>query len=368
MSKLSPESWLVSGARPEEAGSPLNVPLIPASNFLLGAGKVYSREDSTPTWNALEELVGGLEGGESVAFASGMAAAAAVFELLDTGSEIAIADDCYHGVTKLAAKGEKQGRWNVRSVPVADTAGWKDALLECDLVWLESPSNPLLVLVDLVAVCAAPRKPAGLLVVDNTVATPLNQQPVLLGADVSMQSGTKFIGGHSDLLMGLLTTGNTELAEKFRQTRLLTGATPGALEAFLAVRGLRTLALRLERAQSNAMALARFLERHPAIENVRYPGLQQHPQHQLAKEQMNGFGSLVTFEVKAGAKAADMLCVNTRLISHATSLGSVESTMERRSAQPGQEHLAPGLMRLSVGIENVSELQADLEQAIAASD
>ncbi|NNL95893.1 MAG: PLP-dependent transferase [Xanthomonadales bacterium] len=364
MEKLSPESWLVKAARPEEPGAPLNTPIIPSSNFLKGAGIQYSREDSTPTWNALETIVGELEGGECVAYSSGMAAAAAVFAQLAVGSKIAIADDCYHGVTKLAAEGQAQGRWRVQRVAVADTEGWKAAMLDSDLVWLESPSNPLLVLADLQAIGSAPRKPGCLLALDNTVATPLNQQPLKFGADISMHSGTKYIGGHSDLLMGLLVAKDPGLASRFRHARLLHGATPGALEAYLATRGLRTLAIRLERAQTNALKLATYLEQHPAIENVRYPGVDSHPQHALARSQMNGFSGLISFEVKAGGEAADHLCNSTRLISHATSLGSVESTIERRSAQKGQEHLAPGLIRLSVGIENADELQADLEQAL----
>lgn len=364
MTDLSPESWLVTGARPEEDGAPLNVPPVPASNFLLGAGKNYSREDSTPTWNALEKLVGGLEGGESIAFSSGMAAAAAVFEQLPVGSGIALPGDCYQGVAYLAEAGRQKGRWDVMRIPVADTATWQMSLMACDLVWLESPSNPLLEIADLAAICSAPRKPGTMLVVDNTVATPLNQQPLALGADVSMQSATKFIGGHSDLLMGMLSTANSDLAGKFRTARHLQGATPGTLEAYLAVRGLRTMALRLEKAQANAMVLARFLEQHPEIQNVRYPGLEAHPQHALAQSQMNGFGSLITFETRDG-NSADHLCKSTGLVRHATSLGAVESTMERRSAQPGQDHLPAGLIRLSVGIENVDELQADLEQAIA---
>jgi cystathionine gamma-synthase len=203
-----------------------------------------------------------------------------------------------------------------------------------------------------------------LLGVDNTVASPLNQQPVKLGADISMHSGTKYIGGHSDLLMGLLVTADPGLAEKLRYSRLLHGATPGVLEAWLATRGLRTLAIRLERAQSNAMKVAEFLEQHPAVSNVLYPGLKSHPQHELATQQMAGFSGLITFEVSAGAETANRLCENVQLISHATSLGSVESTIERRSAQKGQEHLPPGLIRLSVGIESVDELIADLEQAL----
>lgn len=364
MTKLSPPSWLVKAGRPEEPGSPLNVPIVPSSNFLKGAGIQYSREDASPTWMALETIVGGLEGGECISYSSGMAAAAAVFAQLAVGSHIALAEDCYHGVTKLAQEGEQQGRWSVRTIAVDDTEAWKSALLECDLVWLESPSNPMLVLADLEAICSAPRKPGCLLGVDNTVASPLNQHPVKLGADISMHSGTKYIGGHSDLLMGLLVASDSELAEKLRYARLLHGATPGVLEAWLATRGLRTLAIRLERAQSNAQKVAEFLEQHPAISNVIYPGLASHPQHELAVRQMSGFSGLITFEVSAGADAADRLCRSVRLISHATSLGSVESTMERRSAQKGQEHLPPGLIRLSVGIESVDELISDLEQAL----
>jgi cystathionine gamma-synthase len=362
--KLTPDSWLVKAARPENPGDPLNVPIVPASNFLKDAGIQYTREDSSPTWKALEEIVGGLEGGECIAYSSGMAASAAVFCGLPVGSQIALPDDCYHGVTKLAIEGEQQGRWSVRTIGVADTESWKAALMECDLVWLETPSNPMLKLADLEAICSAPRKPGCLLGVDNTVASPLNQQPVKLGADISMHSGTKYIGGHSDLLMGLLVTADTELAASLRYTRLLHGATPGVLEAWLATRGLRTLSIRLERAQNNAMEIAEFLEQHPAVSNVLYPGLPSHPQHDLASRQMNGYSGLITFEVTAGAEAASDLCENVKLISHATSLGSVESTIERRSAQKGQEHLPPGLMRLSVGIESVDELLADLEQAL----
>lgn len=365
MPEFSPQSWLVKAARPEEPGAPMNIPIVPSSNFLKGAGIQYSREDSTPTWSALETLVGGLEGGDCVAFSSGMAAAAAVLTLLPVGSVIALADDCYHGVTKLAREGEELGRWTVRPVAVDDTESWKQALLECDLVWLETPSNPLLVLADLEALGSAPRKPGCLLGLDNTVATPLNQRPLEFGADISMHSGTKYIGGHSDLLMGLLAVRDTDLAARLRNARKLHGATPGALEAWLATRGLRTMAVRLERCQENALEVARFLEQHPAIENVRYPGLESHPQHELACRQMKGFSGLVAFEVKAGADGADRLCHGVKLISHATSLGSVESTIERRSAQPGQEHLAPGLIRLSVGIENVDDLLRDLEQALA---
>jgi cystathionine gamma-synthase len=365
MPQLKTETRLVSGARPTEAGAPLNVPLVPASNFLMGAGTQYSREDATPTWNALETIVGDLEGGECIAYSSGMAAAAAVFAQLAVGTQIALADDCYQGVVKLAAEGEAQGRWTVRRIAVDDTPAWLDGLLECDLVWLESPSNPMLVLADLQAICSAPRREGCLLALDNTVATPLNQQPLKLGADIVMHSGTKYIGGHSDLLLGLLVSAEATLAARLRKQRLLHGATPGVLEAWLATRGLRTLALRLRRAEENALQIATFLQHHAAVANVRYPGLDSHPQHELAARQMQGFSGLVAFELRDGAEAADRLCQQVRLISHATSLGSVESTIERRSAQAGQEHLPPGLIRLSVGIEHVDDLLADLEQALS---
>jgi cystathionine gamma-synthase len=363
--KLQPESWLVSAGRKPEPGSPLTVPLQPASNFLLGTRRGYSRDDGTVTWEALEEILGGLESGESLAFASGMAAIAAVFDQLPTGSVIALPDDCYQGVAGLAADGAARGRWSVQRIAVEDTPGWIEACRRADLVWLESPSNPLLAVAELDAICAAPRKDGAILAVDNTFATPLNQQPLELGASVSIQSATKFIGGHSDLLAGVVTTRDKDLLHALRRSRELTGATPGTLEAFLATRGARTLALRLRRAQETAMGLAEWLEKHPAVTRVRYPGLPTHATHAAAKRLLKGFGSVLSFEVQGGAEAADAICGRTRLISHATSLGGVESTMERRAAIPGQEHLPPSLLRLSVGIEDAGDLRADLSAALA---
>jgi len=203
---LKPESWLIAGGRSLQAGDPLNVPLVPASNFSLGAGRGYARDDGTPTWEALEDVVGGLETGKSLAFASGMAAIAAVFDQLSAGASIVLPDDCYQGVANLASAGERKGRWSVHRVAVEDTQGWIQASETADLIWLESPSNPLLTVADLVAICAAPRKRNAILAVDNTFATPINQRPLDLGATVSIQSATKFIGGHSDLLSGIATT------------------------------------------------------------------------------------------------------------------------------------------------------------------
>jgi cystathionine gamma-synthase len=360
----SVESWLVSAGRDRRPGSPLNVPPIPASNFVLGAHRAYSRDDGTPGWEALEEIVGGLEGGSSVAFGSGMAGIAAIFDQLHAGSVVGLPDDCYQGVAGLAQAGQRRGRWTVHRVAVADTARWVELCRTADLIWLESPSNPLLTVGDLDTICAAPRKPGAILGVDNTFATPLNQRPLALGADVAVQSVTKFIGGHSDLLGGVVTVRDANLLAALRQSRELTGATPGTLEAFLAVRGARTLALRLERAQHNAVTLAKRLACHPNVILTRYPGLDSHPTHEAARRQLKGFGTIISFDVRGDAAAADAVCAGLQLIQHATSLGAVESTIERRASIPGQEHLPPTLLRLSVGIEAVEDLWTDLDRAL----
>lgn len=361
---LQPASWLVTAGRDRRQGAPLNVPLTPVSSFILGAGRVYARDDGTPGWEALEEVVGGLEGGEAVVFASGMGAVAAVFDQLPSGAVVALPDDCYSGVVGLALAGQAKDRWKVERLAVEDTAGWVRACGYADLVWLDSPSNPLLIVADVAAICAAPRKPGSLLAVDNTFATPLNQRPLALGADVSIQSMTKLIGGHSDLLAGVATTTNQQLRAALCHARELTGATLGALETYLAVRGARTMALRLERAQQNAMELASRLERHSRVVLTRYPGLPSHSTHKVARRQLRGFGTVISFDLEGGAEAADAACARVELIRHATSLGGVESTMERRAANPGQEHLPPSLLRLSVGIEDVEDLWADLERAL----
>jgi cystathionine gamma-synthase len=315
----------------------------------------------------LEEIVGGLEGGSSVAFASGMAGIAAVFDQLPSGAKVALPDDCYQGVAGLANVGQGRGRWSVLRIAVTDTAAWVQACAESDLIWLESPSNPMLAVAELVTICAAPRKRGAILGVDNTFATPLNQRPLVLGADVAVQSVTKFIGGHSDLLGGLVTVRDSALLAALRQARELSGATPGTLETFLAVRGARTLAVRLERAQRNAMVLAERLADHPDVLITRYPGLASHPTHEAACRQLKGFGTIISFDIRGGAEAADAVCTRLRLIQHATSLGAVESTIERRASVPGQEHLPPSLLRLSVGIEAVEDLWADLDRALCAA-
>lgn len=345
--EVAADTWAVVGGRPENrAGAPLNVPMVPASNFVLGGDRIYSRNEATESWEALEALIGGLERGEAVAYSSGMAACAAVLNQLPTGAHLVLGDDCYQGVASLAEAGARDRGWVVERLPVAD-GRWLARAGDADLLWLESPSNPLLEVADIAAICATPRREGAQVVVDNTFATPLGQQPLTQGADVVVHSATKFIGGHSDLLLGIAVTADSEKATLLRTARSLNGATPGTLECFMALRGARTLPLRLRHASASAAELARRLEEHPAVVRVRYPD----------------FGAIVSFEL-VDAEAADGACRAVEVIRHATSLGGVETTMERRNAHPGQEHIPPGLIRLSVGCETVDDLWTDLAAAL----
>jgi len=368
-----PQTTLITAGRPaDEPGQPLNVPIVLASNFRAGnqgqtTGREYSRDDATPGWEALEEVIGELEGGEAIAFGSGMAAAAAVFDLLPVGARVVAPTDCYAGVHALLADGGQQGRWQVELVDVTDTATAVTAARRADLVWLESPTNPLLDIADLPAVCAAAREGGALVAVDNTFATPLLQQPIALGAHIAMHSATKFLGGHSDLLLGVAVAGSPQLGERLRRRREVAGAVPGALETFLVLRGLRTLALRLDQGQRSAAELARRLAGHPSITRVRYPGLPDDPGHARAAAQMTGFGAVLGFEVKTSA-AANAVCDSVRVIRSATSLGGVESTIERRAKLPGQDHLPSGFLRMSVGCEHTEDLWHDLASALAQAD
>jgi len=345
---MKPETWAIVGGRPERVpGAPLNTPLVPASNFVLGTERLYSRTEATETWEAFEALLGGLEGGLAVSFSSGMAACAAVLGQLPTGAHLVIPDDCYQGVAGIAEAGARDHGWRVERIPAPDTASWTAKLLDADLVWIESPTNPLLDVADVAAICAAPRRDGTRVVVDNTFATPLLQQPLALGADVVVHAATKFLGGHSDLLMGAAVARDAAQRELLVTARKLYGATPGTLEAFLATRGIRTLPVRLRAAVANAGELAARLQAHPAVQRVRYPG----------------FGAIVSFEL-ADAETVDRACAAIQVIWNATSLGGVETTMERRSVHPGQEHIPDGLIRMSVGCEDVDDLWADLEQAL----
>jgi cystathionine gamma-synthase len=361
---------VTAGRPPATSGQPMNVPLVLASNFRAGTpeGPVteYSRDGGTATWRALEDAVGALEGGIAVAFGSGMGAASAILELVPTGAHVVVPTDSYAGVRGLLADGTAHGRWKVTTVDITDTAATKEAAWTADLLWLESPTNPLMDVADLPELCAFGHSTGSLVAVDNTFATPLIQRPLTFGADLVLHSATKFIGGHSDLLLGMAVTSDPDLAGRLLRRRKFGGAIPGSLEAFLALRGLRTLAVRLARAQESAGVLALRLQAHPAVTRVRYPGLAGDPGHQRAAAQMDGFGAMLSFEVEGGAEAADAVCAAVRIVTSATSLGGVESTMERRAKLAGQEHVPPGLLRLSVGIEHVDDLWDDLDQALHA--
>jgi cystathionine gamma-synthase len=368
------ETVLVSAGRPRpRAGEPLNVPLVMASNFEAGhdqgvvsSAREYARSDGTAGWEALEAVLGELEGGAAVAFSSGMAAAAAVLDLLPTGSRVVAPTDCYTGVRALLADGAGKGRWQVELVDVTDTDATLAAARGAELMWLESPTNPLLDIADLQALCRGGRAAGALVAVDNTFATPLLQRPLLLGAHVVVHSATKFIGGHSDLLLGMAVAAEPETHHLLRRCRALTGATPGGMETFLALRGLRTMSVRLEQGQRSAGELAQRLHGHPGVTRVRYPGLVDDPGHERAATQMSGFGTMLSFEL-AGADVADAVCAAVRVIHSATSLGGVESTLERRAKLPGQEHVPTGLLRFSVGCEHVEDLWDDLAAALHAA-
>ena len=344
---MKPETWTIVAGRPEPIpGATLNTPVVAASTYVLGGQRFYSRNEATEGWESFEAMLGGLEGGDAVAFSSGMAACAAVLGQLPTGAHVLLGDDCYQGVAGIAEAGSRTHHWRVERLPVTDPR-WVQRTSEADLVWVESPSNPLLDVAEVAAICAAPRGPRTRVVVDNTFATPLLQRPLELGADIVVHSATKLIGGHSDLLLGAAVTRNATELRQLRAARSLNGATPGMLECFLALRGSRTLALRLRQAQASAEQLAVRLAEHRCVDRVRYPG----------------FGTIVSFEL-GDAAAADRACRATRIIRHATSLGGVETSMERRSAHPGQEHIPPGLIRLSAGCEDLEDLWSDLDAAL----
>ena len=369
--ELNTSSWLIAGGRNRSTGAPLNVPLVAASNFNLSSadpeGRSYSRSEGTDSTIALQELLGPLDGGEALVFSSGMAAAAAVLHRVPAGGTLVVPTDPYHGVKNIAIEGESLLNWNVVRLELDDTKAWVDHAQTADLLWLESPANPLLTVADLPAICGAKRGSNTLVAVDSTFATPLLQQPLKLGADVVMHSATKFIGGHSDLLAGSLTTNSPDLYTELESRRTITGGSIGTLESFLTLRGARTLALRLNQAQANAQELAERLEGHEEIEVVRYPGLASHPTHTVAKSFMSGFGAVMSFDPTGGGARASALCDHLNLVFHATSLGGVESTMERRAVIAGQEAMPPALIRFSVGCEDIEDIWADISQALEAT-
>jgi len=352
------ETELVHAGRPSEG--PLAVPVVLTAPFREYG---YAREEGTPTWQALEAAIGALEGGESVAFASGMGAIAATLEALPVGARVVRPAAAYTMTRELLGERAAAGRIELVTADVTDTEAFLRACEGAALAWVETPTNPSVGIAEVDRICEGAHAAGAEVVVDATFATPLLQRPLELGADVVVHSATKYIGGHSDLLLGVATARDPERAAALRHARGSAGATPGALEAFLALRGLRTLGVRLERAQRNAGLLAERLAAHPAVTTVRYPGLPSDPGHERAARLMDGFGAMLAFEVDGGAEAAQAVCERVRVIVHATSLGGVETLIERRSRYP-KEVTREALVRVSVGIEDPEDLWADLERAL----
>ncbi len=342
---LSPRSIAVVAGRPVGRGAPLNEPITLASNFR--ESDDYARTHGTASWVAFEEAIGALEEGDAVCFASGMAAAAGLLYALRP-RVIVLPDASYMGVRTLVGDLATSGQMEVRPVDVTNTAAVLAAADGADVVWLESPSNPTLDVADISLICATLNQRSITTVVDSTFATPLGQQPLRLGATAVLHAATKFIGGHSDLLLGVVVTRDTLLYQGLFRARTYAGATPGALESFLALRGLRTLPIRYEAATRNAEVLAGRFRAHPGVSEVRQ------------------LGPMMAVIVKGGADAADTVCASVRLMVPATSLGGVETTIERRQKYAGDAHVNPALLRISVGIEDVEDLWADCETALAA--
>ncbi|WP_043110038.1 trans-sulfuration enzyme family protein [Paraoerskovia marina] len=362
----------VSGGRPpREQGSPVNPPVVLSSTYVSHGvpqpgEPLYTRMD-TETWHPFEETIAALERASEpgVVFASGMAAIASVFSFVPVGGVVVVPRHAYQVTLGFADDLAARADVTVRRVDVADTDQVVAALDGADLAILESPTNPMLEVADLPALLDAARQRGVLTAVDNTFATPLGQQPLALGADLVVHSVTKYLAGHSDVVLGAVVTDNPELARRVRAYRTLHGAIPGPWEVWLALRGVRTLALRVERSQTTALELARRLEKHPAVLEVRHPGLESDPGHARAARDMHGFGSIIGLRPRGGREVADALVDAVRLWVPATSLGGVESCLERRRRFPTESTTVPDdLIRMSVGIEDVEDLWADLRRAL----
>ncbi|MDY4282486.1 cystathionine gamma-synthase [Xanthomonas sp. LF06-19] len=340
-------------------------------------GFEYSRTHN-PTRFAYERCVAALEGGSrGFAFASGMAATATVIELLDSGSHVIAMDDLYGGSYRLFERVRKRtAALEFGFVDLTDPAAFEAAIRPTTkMVWIETPTNPMLKIVDIAAIAAIARKHGLLVVVDNTFASPLLQRPLALGADIVVHSATKYLNGHSDMVGGMAVVGdNAELAEQLAFLQNSVGGVQGPFDSFLALRGLKTLPLRMRAHCDNALALAQWLETHPAVEKVIYPGLPSHPQHALAGRQMSGYGGIVSIVLKGGFDAAKRFCERTKLFTLAESLGGVESLVNHPAvmthasvpvARREQLGISDALVRLSVGVEDVGDLRGDLERALA---
>jgi cystathionine gamma-synthase len=348
-SPLRPGTIAVHAGRPDRTpDAPLNTPITMAATYVAGGDVEYGRYGN-PTWTALEDALGELEGGRCLVFASGLAAVATVLDLVGADGTVVVPKHAYTGTIMQLADLEARGRLKAVLVDITDTDAVVAACADAALVWLESPTNPALEVADIPTITKAAHDAGAYVVVDNTFATPLLQRPLEDDVDIVVHSATKYLAGHSDVQMGAIVTRDEELLGVLKGRRDLVGAIPGPFEAWLTLRGLRTLHLRVERAQANAQELVRRLGEHPALSEVRYPG----------------FGGIVSIVLAQGEVAADLLSRKTRLWVHATSLGGVESTLERRRRWKAEAATIPdGLVRLSVGVEDVEDLWDDLRTAL----
>ena len=346
---LHPETSAITAGRPDAApDAPLNPPIILSSTYHAGGPVGYGRYGNE-SWSALESAISELEGGKTLSFSSGMAAVSAVFSILPIGAPVVASNQGYSGVMGLLNQLHSMGRLEVRFVEITNTEEVIAAMKGAALVWLESPTNPCLDVADLQTLITAAKKLGIGVAVDNTFATPLVQKPLTMGADIVMHSVTKFLAGHSDVVLGSLSTNDEALYKRLEESRRFNGSIPGPFEAWLAVRGIRSFPVRFRAAESNARDLVARLSEHPKITKVRYPG----------------FGAVVSFEVDGTAEAAQKVCESSQLITHATSLGGIESLWERRRRWSGESLSVPEqLIRLSVGCEHVDDLWADIQQAL----
>ncbi|RTY05180.1 cystathionine gamma-synthase [Stenotrophomonas geniculata] len=339
-------------------------------------GFEYSRTHN-PTRFAYERCVASLEGGtRGFAFASGMAASSTVIELLDAGSHVVAMDDIYGGSFRLFERVRRRtAGLDFSFIDLTDLAAFEASITpKTKMVWIETPTNPMLKIVDIAAVTAIAKRHGLIVVVDNTFASPMLQRPLELGADLVLHSATKYLNGHSDMVGGMVVVGeNAELAEQMAFLQNSVGGVQGPFDSFLALRGLKTLPLRMKAHCANALALAQWLEKHPAVEKVIYPGLPSHPQHELAGKQMAGYGGIVSIVLKGGFEAAKRFCEKTELFTLAESLGGVESLVNHPAvmthasipvARREQLGISDALVRLSVGVEDLGDLQVDLERAL----
>jgi cystathionine gamma-synthase len=367
-SEQRPETIAITAGRPAVTpDSALNPPISLNSTFTSGGPIGYGRYGNE-TWTALEAAIGALEGGQTLSYSSGMAAVSAVFSTLPVGAKVVASNQGYSGVMTLLSNLTAAKKIKATLVSIADTDEVIAALDGADLLWLESPTNPSLDVADLPALIKAAKSQNITVAVDNTFATALVQKPLSLGADIVMNSVTKYLAGHSDVVLGSLSTNDPAHLKALGDARKFNGAIPGPFEAWLALRGIRTFPIRFARASESALELAKRLSAHPLVTRVRYPGLPTDPQHDKAKSFMKGFGAIVSFEYAGSAQATDRVCDASKIVTNATSLGGVESLWERRRRWPIESASVPeSLIRLSVGCEDVEDLWADIDAALHAA-